>query len=66
MLMLWVVINLLALDLLMLFFKLSKRHQGFDRLHNFIKEKLATATHSEEIQLLALAPDSWSRWYRAF
>ena len=34
-------------------------------MHNLIKEKLNTATYSEKIQILTLAPDSWSRRYYA-
>ena len=30
------------------------------RLHNLMKEKLTTATYSEKMQILTLAPDSWS------
>ena len=34
-------------------------------MHNLVKEKLTTAAYSEKIQILTLAPDSWSRRYCA-
>ena len=32
-----------------------------DRLHEAMKDKLITATYAEKLQILTLAPDSWSR-----
>ena len=34
---------------------------GLNRLHDLMKEKLANASTSEKIQIMTLAPDSWSR-----
>ena len=31
------------------------------RLHEAIQEKLKTISHSEQIQILTLVPDKWSR-----
>ena len=36
-----------------------------DGLHNLMKEKFTTATYSEKIQILTLAPDSWSHQHCA-
>ena len=36
-----------------------------DHLHNLMKEKLTTATYSEKIQIVTLAPNSWFRQYCA-
>ena len=33
------------------------------RLHKAMQEKLKTATYSEQIQILTLLPDKWSRLY---
>ena len=33
------------------------------RLHEVMQEKLKTASYSEEIQILTLVPDKWSRMY---
>ena len=33
------------------------------RLHKAMQEKLKTATYSEQIQILTLVPDKWSRLY---
>ena len=33
------------------------------RLHEAIQEKLKTASYSEQIQILTLVPDNWSRKY---
>ena len=33
------------------------------RLHRAMQEKLKTASYSQEIQILALLPDKWSRMY---
>ena len=33
------------------------------RLHEAMKEKLKTASYSEQIQILTLVPDKWSRMY---
>ena len=43
----------------------EQKASGLDRLQNLIKEKLTTATYSEKIQILTLAPDSWSHRYCA-
>ena len=34
-------------------------------LHEAIQEKLKTASYSEQIQILTLVPDKWSRMYRS-
>ena len=39
----------------------EQKASELDRLHNLMKEKLTAATYSENIQILTLAPDSWSR-----
>ena len=39
----------------------EQKASELDRLHNLMKENLTTATYSEKIQILTLAPDSWSR-----
>ena len=33
------------------------------KLHKEMQEKLKTTSHSEEIQILTLVPDKWSRMY---
>ena len=33
------------------------------RLHKAMQEKLKTASYSEQIQILTLEPDQWSRMY---
>ena len=33
------------------------------RLHEALQEKLKTASYSEQIQILTLVPDKWSRIY---
>ena len=33
------------------------------RLHKAMQEKLKTASYSEQIQILTLVPDKWSRMY---
>ena len=33
------------------------------RLHEAMQEKLKTASHLEQIQILTLVPDKWSRMY---
>ena len=33
------------------------------RLHKAVKEKLKTAWHPEQIQILALVPEKWSQMY---
>ena len=38
----------------------EQKASELDRLHNLMKEKLTAATYSENIQILTLAPDSWS------
>ena len=43
----------------------EQKASELDRLHNLMKENLTTATYSEKIQILTLAPDSWSRRYCA-
>ena len=35
----------------------------FVRLHEAMKEKLKTASYSEQIQILTLVPDKWFRMY---
>ena len=35
------------------------------RLHKTMQEKLKTASYSEQIQILTLVPDKWSRMYCA-
>ena len=40
--------------------KTEQKATELDHLQNFMKEKLTTATYSEKIQILTLAPDSWS------
>ena len=43
----------------------EQKASELDRLHNLMKENLTTTTYSEKIQILTLAPDSWSRRYCA-
>ena len=45
--------------------KTEQKATELDHLQNFMKEKLTTAKYSEKIQILTLAPDSWSCWYCA-
>ena len=33
------------------------------RLHEVMQEKLKTASYSEQIQILTVVPDKWSRMY---
>ena len=43
----------------------EQKASELDRLLSLVKEKLTAATYSEKIQILTLAPDSWSHWYCA-
>ena len=45
--------------------ELEQKASELDRLHQLMKDKLTNASHSEKIQILTLAPDSWSRKYCA-
>ena len=45
--------------------KTEQKASELDHLHNLMKENLTTATYSEKIQILTLAPDSSSRRYCA-
>ena len=38
----------------------EQKASELDRLLSLVKEKLTAATYSEKIQILTLAPDSWS------
>ena len=40
---------------------ITQKALELDRLHDLMKEKLANASTSEKIQIMTLAPDSWSR-----
>ena len=42
---------------------MKKKVNGLVRLHEAMQEKLKTATYSEQIQVLTLVPDEWSRMY---
>ena len=43
----------------------EQKASELDCLYNLMKEKLTTTTYSEKIQILTLAPDSWSCRYWA-
>ena len=43
--------------------EITKKADELDRLHVAIKEKLTNSSYAEKVQLLTLAPDSWSREY---
>ena len=43
----------------------EQKASELDCLHNLMKEKLTTTMYSEKIQILTLAPDSWSCRYWA-
>ena len=61
MLMLWVLINLLALNLLMLFLKLNKRHQSLIVCTIWWKRIWLLLHTLKRCRFLTIAPDSWSR-----
>ena len=42
---------------------MKKKVNDFVRLHKAMKEKLKTASYSEQIQILTLVPDKWSWMY---
>ena len=42
---------------------MQKKVNVLVRLHEAMQEKLETASYSEPIQILTLAPDEWSRMY---
>ena len=59
--MLWVLINLLALNLLMLFLKLNKRHQSLIVCTIWWKRIWLLLHTLKRCRFLTIAPDSWSR-----
>ena len=42
---------------------MKKKANDLIRLHEAMKEKLETVSYSEQIQILTLVPDKWSRMY---
>ena len=40
---------------------MKKKVNDLVRLHEVMQEKLKTASYSEQIQILTLVPDKWSR-----
>ena len=42
---------------------MKEKLKDFCRLHEAMKEKLETAWYSEQIQILTMVPDKWSRVY---
>ena len=42
---------------------MQKKVNVLVRLHKAMQEKLKTASYSEQIQILTLVPDKWSRMY---
>ena len=48
-----------------IFSETEQKASELDHLHNLMKEKLTTATYFVKIQILTLAPDSWSHQYCA-
>ena len=42
---------------------MKKKVNDLVRLHEAMQEKLKTASYSEQIQILTLVPDKWSRMY---
>ena len=42
---------------------MQKKVNVLVRLHEAMQEKLKTASYSEQIQILTLVPDKWSRMY---
>ena len=42
---------------------IKEKLNDFVRLHKAIQGKLKTASYSEQIQILTLVPDKWSRMY---
>ena len=42
---------------------MQKKSHVLVRLHEATQEKLKTASYSEQIQILTLVPDKWSRMY---
>ena len=42
---------------------IKEKLNDFVRLHKAIQGKLKTASYSEQIQILTLVPDKWSRIY---
>ena len=41
----------------------KNKAEDLDRLHAVMKEKLATSSNTEKLQILTLVPDSWSQKY---
>ena len=41
----------------------KEKVNDFVRLHEVMQEKLKTASYSEQIQILTLVPNKWSRIY---
>ena len=42
---------------------MKEKVNGLVRLHEAMQEKLKTASYIEQIQILTLAPDTWSSMY---
>ena len=42
---------------------MKEKVNGLVRLHEAMQEKLQTASYSEQIQILTLVSDKWSRMY---
>ena len=42
---------------------MREKVNDFVRLHEAMQEKLKTVSYSEQIQILPLVPDKWSRMY---
>ena len=42
---------------------MKKKVNDLVRLHEAIQKKLKTVSYSEQIQILTLVPDKWSRMY---
>ena len=42
---------------------MKKKVNDLVRLHEAIQKKLKTVSYSEQIQILTLVPDKWSRLY---
>ena len=60
-----VLINFASSETVNVISETEQKASELDRLHNLMTEKLTNAMHSEKIQILTLAPDSWSRQYCA-
>ena len=56
-------VGCLKIQSLIFMIKMKEKANNLVRLYKAMQEKLKTASYSEQIQILTLVPDKWSRMY---